>query len=84
MFNEATMLFTHTLLPNLEIMKGAKYITDGAGNRVSVVVPVREYEKLLEAKEELNDIRLYDSVKAKNEPTIKLEDYLKKRRSKGV
>ena len=63
-------------------MKGAKYIVDEHGVKVSVVVPVREYEKLVEAREELDDIRLYDSVKARNEPTIKLEDYLKKRRAK--
>ncbi|CAN5223705.1 hypothetical protein BH09BAC1_BH09BAC1_10550 [soil metagenome] len=63
-------------------MKGAQYIVDEKGKRVSVLVPVKEYEKLVEAREELDDIRLYDAVKAKNEPTIKLEDYLKKRKSK--
>lgn len=63
-------------------MKGAQYIVDEKGKRVSVLVPVKEYEKLVEAREELEDIRMYDTVKAKNEPTIKLDDYIKKRRSK--
>ncbi len=63
-------------------MKGTQYIVDEKGKRVSVLVPVREYEKLVEAREELDDIRLYDAVKAKNEPTIKLQEYIKKRRSK--
>jgi hypothetical protein len=60
-------------------MKGTQYIVDEKGKRVSVLVPVREYEKLVEAREELDDIRLYDAVKAKNEPTIKLQEYIEKR-----
>lgn len=60
-------------------MKGTQYIVDEKGKRVSVLVPVREYEKLVESREELYDIRQYDAVKAKNEPTTKLQDYLKKR-----
>ena len=60
-------------------MKGTQYIVDEKGKRVSVLVPVREYEKLLEAREELDDIRLYDAVKAKNEPTITLKGYIEKR-----
>jgi len=63
-------------------MKGAQYIVDEKGKRVSVLVPVKEYEKLVEAREELEDIRMYDAVKAKNEPTTSLTAYLKNRRIK--
>lgn len=43
----------------------AEYIVDRMGNRKSVVVPVEEYERLVEAAEELEDIRLYDEAKAR-------------------
>ena len=33
-----------------------QYLTDENGERVSVVLPIEEYEKLLETEEELEDI----------------------------
>lgn len=43
------------------------YIVDETGKRVSVVLPVEEYERLLEEAEELEDIRAYDEAKAEIE-----------------
>ncbi len=37
---------------------------DENGKRVSVILPVEEYERLLEGLEELEDIRAYDEAKA--------------------
>lgn len=56
-----------------------QYITDEHGKRVSVVLPMQQWQKMLEELEELDDIRLYDEVKARNEPTISLAEYQKKR-----
>ena len=56
-----------------------QYITDSTGKRVSVVVPIQQWQKMLEELEELDDIRLYDEVKARNEPTVSLAEYQKKR-----
>ena len=42
-----------------------RYITDEQGNRQEVVLSVEEYEKLLEAAEELADIAAYDKAKAR-------------------
>jgi PHD/YefM family antitoxin component YafN of YafNO toxin-antitoxin module len=42
----------------------ARYIVDENGKRVSVILPVEEYERLLEELEELEDIRAYDEAKA--------------------
>ena len=42
-----------------------RYITDEQGNRQEVVLSVEEYEKLLEAAEELADIAAYDEAKAR-------------------
>ncbi len=57
------------------------YITDSQGNRVSVVLSVAEFEKLLELLDELEDIRLYDEVKSRNEERIPLTDFLDQRKS---
>ena len=41
-----------------------QYVVDEQGKRVGVVLPIKEYESLLEELEELEDIRLYDEAKA--------------------
>ena len=45
----------------------ARYVVDENGKRVSFILPVEEYERLLEGLEELEDIRLYDEAKAEIE-----------------
>ena len=42
----------------------ARYIVDEDGKRVSVVLPIEEYERLIEALEDLDDVRAYDEAKA--------------------
>jgi hypothetical protein len=44
-----------------------QYVVDEQGKRVSVVLPIEEYEKLLEVLEEIEDVRLYDEAKVKLE-----------------
>ena len=39
------------------------YVVDEQGNRKAVVVPMREWEQILEALEELDDISVYDAAK---------------------
>ncbi len=45
----------------------ARYVVDENGKRVSFIMPVEEYERLLEELKELEDIRLYDKAKAEIE-----------------
>jgi len=61
-------------------MSTPQYITDDKGKKLSVVLPIKEYQKILE---ELDDIRLYDEAK-KNDggKRILFDDYLKKRKKK--
>jgi len=40
-----------------------QYIKDADGNNTMVVLPVDEFDTLIEELEELEDIRLYDEVK---------------------
>ena len=42
----------------------ARYIVDEDGKRVSVILSVDEYERMIEALEDLEDVRLYDEAKA--------------------
>ncbi len=58
-----------------------QFITDARGKKNAVVLPIKEYTLLLEELEELEDIKLYDAVKAKNETSIPFEQYFKKRNS---
>lgn len=40
-----------------------EYLVDERGKRKAVVVPISEWKKILEALEELADIRAYDEAK---------------------
>ena len=42
----------------------ARYMVDEDGKRVSVILPIVEYERLIEALEDLDDVRVYDEAKA--------------------
>ena len=45
----------------------ARYVVDEDGKRVSVILPIEEYERLIEALEDLDDVRTYDEAKAEIE-----------------
>ena len=40
-----------------------EYLVDQEGHRKAVVVPISTWEQIIEALEELDDIRAYDGVK---------------------
>ena len=40
-----------------------RFVIDDEGNRVAVIVDIKQYEKLREAEEELDMIRAYDRAK---------------------
>ena len=43
---------------------------DDEGNRVAVIVDIKQYEKLREAEEELDQIRAYDQAKDSGDEKI--------------
>jgi hypothetical protein len=47
-----------------------QYITDNKGKKVSVVLSIKEYQKIMGELEELEDIRLYDQAKASKERSM--------------
>lgn len=58
-----------------------QFITDEKGKPVSVIIPIEVYRLLVDAMDELEDIRLYDEVKSRNEEKMLLTDYVLQRRA---
>lgn len=53
-----------------------QYLVDADGNRVKAVLDLADYQRLLEALEELDDLRAYDEAKASGDEAIPLEQAL--------
>lgn len=51
-----------------------QYITDMDGKKLSVILPMEDYLQLMEALEDLEDIRLYDEAKADNTPSLPVDE----------
>ena len=58
-------------------MANAKFIKNKKGQKVSVVLDIKDYEKLMEDLEELDAIRAYDAAKASGETPIPYEQVLR-------
>jgi hypothetical protein len=58
-------------------MQTTSYIVNEKGQRISAIVPIKQYQHLLDELEEMNDIRLYDEAKADKEPSIPIEEAFK-------
>jgi len=58
-----------------------QYITNENGRKTGVILPVRDYEKLLLIAEEFEDIKAYDDAKARlkegKDTIVSFEDVLK-------
>ena len=57
-----------------------QYIVDESGKKVSVVLSIKDYEKLLEDLDESYCSKLYQKAIEINEPSIPLEEYIKNRK----
>ncbi len=47
-----------------------QFITDTKGKKIAVIIPIEEYDKIVEKLEMLADIKAYDSSMVVNEPRI--------------
>jgi hypothetical protein len=54
-----------------------QFITDAKGEKLAVVLPIKDYEKILEKLEELEDIKAYDKAKSRKETFVPAEDKFK-------
>jgi hypothetical protein len=49
------------------------FVVDEAGNRIEVVLPIEDYQRILEDLEELESIRAFDAAKASADEAIPAE-----------
>jgi len=64
------------------MIANTQYITDLNGEKVSIILPIKTYERIVEDLEELDDIRLYDESKKEDRGEyILFSDYLKSRKN---
>ncbi|MDR7372532.1 hypothetical protein [Flavobacterium aquidurense] len=55
-----------------------QFITDDKGNRTAVLLPIKQYNKLLEKLEDLEDVKLYDEAKSNDDGfRISIDDAFK-------
>lgn len=54
-----------------------QYITDTKGKKISVILPIKEFQSIIEELEELEDIRLYDKAKKNKTEFIDAEQAFK-------
>ena len=57
-------------------LKG-RYVVDETGNRVAVLIDIEQYQKVLEALEELESIRAYDEAKASGDEIISFDQAIR-------
>ncbi len=62
-----------TVQQPIDAMK-TQYVTDAAGKKTAVIVPVKEYRQLLEHADELECIRAYDRAKSRKTRFVPAED----------
>ncbi len=53
-----------------------QFVTDTEGNRTAVILDMETYRRLVEAQEELEDIRAYDAAKAAGDEVIPFDQAL--------
>jgi len=46
------------------------YVVDENGNRIGVILPMEDYQKLMEELEELESVRAYDAAKRSGDPAV--------------
>lgn len=51
-----------------------QFVTDGHGKKLAVILPINEYNKMVDELEELEDIKLYDAAKKGKQEFIDAEE----------
>ncbi|MGV3559676.1 hypothetical protein [Larkinella arboricola] len=54
-----------------------QFITDDKGNKVGVILSIKDYEKLMDELDEAHTVRMYDKAKAEKLTFRPFEDALK-------
>jgi PHD/YefM family antitoxin component YafN of YafNO toxin-antitoxin module len=54
-----------------------QFVTDDHGKKLAVILPIKEYNKMVDELEELEDIKLYDAAKKGKQEFIDAEEAFK-------
>ena len=60
-------------------LSSVQFIINDKGEKSAVVILMKTYLDILEKLEELEDIKLYDEFKSRNESSISLDEYRQQR-----
>ncbi|MEO8085721.1 MAG: type II toxin-antitoxin system prevent-host-death family antitoxin [Bacteroidota bacterium] len=55
-----------------------QFVTTDDGKKVAVILPIKEYEKLMEEMEDLEDIRLFDHAKSQGSERVPIDTAFRK------
>jgi hypothetical protein len=61
-----------------------QFVTDDNGNKLAVILPIKEYNKMVDDLEELEDIKLYDAAKKSKQEFIDAEHAFKEIEKKNA
>ncbi len=50
-----------------------QFITDKDGKKIAVILPIKDYNKMIEDLEDIEDVRLFDEAHQLNEPSIPID-----------
>jgi hypothetical protein len=59
-----------------------QFVTDAKGRKKAIILPIRDFERMLEQIEELEDIKAYDEAMDSNEEIISAEQAFREIESK--
>lgn len=51
-----------------------QFITDNKGTKVGVILPIKEYNKIMEELDDIEDVKLYDQATKRKSNSIPAED----------
>ncbi|GAF04805.1 hypothetical protein [Saccharicrinis fermentans] len=54
-----------------------QFIEDNQGHRIAVLLPIDDYNKMLERLEEMDDVKAYDAAKASGDEVIPFDQAIK-------
>jgi len=54
-----------------------QFIKDANGEKSMVILPINEFDAIMEELEDMEDVRLYDEAQKCNEPSIPIDEAFK-------
>jgi PHD/YefM family antitoxin component YafN of YafNO toxin-antitoxin module len=63
-----------------------QYITDNQGKKVAVILPVKDYEKIMDELDELHCVKAYDKAKTRKQefiPAIEMFKAIEQKRKRN-